>query len=46
MNLVARLMLWLVKEMGVMFTFFEKEGYAANIAELKKVHPGLKDLGT
>ena len=45
-NLVARLMLWLMKEMGTMFTFFEKEGYGANITELKKVHPGLKDLGT
>jgi uncharacterized protein YbjT (DUF2867 family) len=45
-NLIARFVLWLSEEMGTMFTFFEKEGYGANIPELKKVHPGLKDLGT
>ncbi|KAL2133823.1 hypothetical protein VTI74DRAFT_1629 [Chaetomium olivicolor] len=45
-SLVARLILWLSEEMGTMFSFFEKEGYGANIPELKKLHPGLKDLGT
>ncbi|KAK3903609.1 hypothetical protein C8A05DRAFT_14433 [Staphylotrichum tortipilum] len=43
---IARFVLWLSEEMGTMFNFFEKEGYGANIPELKKVHPGLKDLGT
>lgn len=44
-NWVARLVLWLSEEMGTMYAFFEREGYAANIPELKKEHPGLKDLG-
>ncbi len=44
-SLVARLVLWLLEEMGTMFTFFEKEGYGANIPELNKLHPGLKDPG-
>lgn len=43
---MARFVLWLSEEMGTMFNFFAKEGYAANIPELKKIHPGLKDLGT
>ncbi|KAH7152734.1 nucleoside-diphosphate-sugar epimerase family protein [Dactylonectria macrodidyma] len=42
---LARFMLWLSEEMGTMFAFFEKEGYAADIPELKKIHPELKDLG-
>ncbi|KAK4248621.1 hypothetical protein C7999DRAFT_13443 [Corynascus novoguineensis] len=45
-SLVARLVLWLSEEMGTMFAFFEKEGYGADISELKKMHPRLKDLGT
>jgi len=45
-SFVARLVLWLSEEMGTMFAFFEKEGYAADVAELRRVHPGLKDLGT
>ncbi|KPM41924.1 hypothetical protein AK830_g4672 [Neonectria ditissima] len=43
---IARLLLWLSEEMGTMFTFFEKEGYNANIGDLKRIHPDLKDLGT
>lgn len=42
---VARLVLWLSEEMGTMFRFFEKEGYGANIEDLKRMHPELKDLG-
>ncbi|KAH8660170.1 hypothetical protein BX600DRAFT_383610 [Xylariales sp. PMI_506] len=44
-GIFARLLLWLSKEMGTMFAFFEKEGYGADIAELKKIHPEIKDLG-
>ncbi|CAI6094847.1 unnamed protein product [Clonostachys chloroleuca] len=43
---IAKLLLWLSKEMGTMFAFFEREGYGADIKELKKQHPGLKDLGS
>ncbi|KAH6972480.1 nucleoside-diphosphate-sugar epimerase family protein [Ilyonectria sp. MPI-CAGE-AT-0026] len=42
---IAQLILWLVKEMGTMYAFFEKEGYNADIPALKKMHPELKDLG-
>lgn len=45
-GLVARMVLWASKEMGTMFSFFEKEGYGANIPELKKVHPGLINFET
>lgn len=45
-DLLAKLVLWLSEEMGTMYAFFEKEGYGADVAELKRVHPGLKDLGT
>ncbi|KAI0595741.1 hypothetical protein F4775DRAFT_604535 [Biscogniauxia sp. FL1348] len=45
-GIVARLLLWLSKEMGTMFDFFEKEGYGADVEELRKIHPDLQDLGT
>jgi len=38
-------MLWGIKEMGTMFSWFRDEGYGANISELKKEHPGLLTLG-
>ncbi|KAL1863899.1 hypothetical protein Daus18300_008048 [Diaporthe australafricana] len=46
LGILARLTLWLSEEMGTMFEFFEKEGYGANIEELRKMHPELKTLGT
>lgn len=45
-DLIARVVLWLSKEMGTMFAFFEREGYGANLAELKKTHPELTTLST
>lgn len=45
-NLLARLVLWLSKEMGTMFAFFEREGYGADVKELRKTHPGLQSLST
>ncbi|KAH7141422.1 nucleoside-diphosphate-sugar epimerase family protein [Dactylonectria estremocensis] len=42
---LARILLWLSEEMGTMFAFFENEGYAADIPELRKTLPELKDLG-
>jgi uncharacterized protein YbjT (DUF2867 family) len=37
--------LWGVKEVGTMFQWFYTDGYGANVSELKKIHPGLLDLG-
>lgn len=37
--------LWGVKEVGTMFEWFYTDGYGADIAELKRMHPGLLDLG-
>ncbi|KAJ8099483.1 hypothetical protein POJ06DRAFT_257065 [Lipomyces tetrasporus] len=34
----------LVKELRTMFTFFAKEGYGADIEELRKMHPQLQDF--
>lgn len=43
-----RLPVWLmmaaVKELGVMFKWFYEEGYGADVAELKRIHPELKDF--
>lgn len=45
-NFLARLVLWLSKEMGTMFAFFDREGYGANIEKVKAEHPGVKNLAT
>ncbi|KAK7699762.1 hypothetical protein SLS64_011374 [Diaporthe eres] len=45
-NFLARFVLWLSKEMGTMFAFFEREGYGADLKELKQTHPGLQNLST
>jgi uncharacterized protein YbjT (DUF2867 family) len=36
--------LYLVKEFGVMFTWFEEKGYGADIQELRKMYPEMKDF--
>ena len=36
----------MVKEMGTMFKWFREEGYGANVEEVRKIHPGLKDFAT
>jgi len=36
---------WLIKDVGLMFKWFEDVGYAADIAELRREYPGLKSLG-
>lgn len=43
---VSSLIMALTKEMGYMFQWFHDEGFKAEIAELKKMHPKLKDFGT
>ncbi|KAH6980254.1 hypothetical protein EDB82DRAFT_560177 [Fusarium venenatum] len=45
-GILVRITLWLSKEMGTMFAFFENEGYGANPEELRRMHPELKTLGT
>ncbi|KAJ5614102.1 hypothetical protein N7528_007756 [Penicillium herquei] len=35
-----------MKDMGYMFKWFHDSGYKANIPELKKINPELKDFGT
>jgi uncharacterized protein YbjT (DUF2867 family) len=41
---LSKIMLYFVKELGTMFTWFGEQGYAANVEELKKTHPELKDF--
>ncbi|KAM0518857.1 hypothetical protein ACHAPE_003847 [Trichoderma viride] len=41
---MARLVLRMSEEMRTMFTFFEKEGYGADIKSLKEIHPELKNF--
>ncbi|KAI9372716.1 hypothetical protein BJX61DRAFT_506011 [Aspergillus egyptiacus] len=45
-DFVARFILWMVKDFGLMFQWFHDEGYKADIQALKKLHPGLKDFRT
>lgn len=44
-SILARLMLWMSKELATMFRFFEQQGCDADIAKLRKMHPAMKDLG-
>ncbi|KAL4902520.1 hypothetical protein BDW74DRAFT_157958 [Aspergillus multicolor] len=41
---LCSLFMAMMKDMGYMFQWFHDEGYRADIAELKKIHPGLKDF--
>jgi nucleoside-diphosphate-sugar epimerase len=43
---LCSLLLTMTKDMGYMFKWFHDEGYGADIAELRRIHPGLKDFGT
>ncbi|RFU80585.1 nucleoside-diphosphate-sugar epimerase family [Trichoderma arundinaceum] len=45
-DFVAKLILVASKEMGTMYSFFEREGYGADIEALRKRYPGIKDLRT
>ncbi|KAL4798175.1 nucleoside-diphosphate-sugar epimerase family protein [Aspergillus venezuelensis] len=42
---LCALFMAMAKDFGYMFRWFHEEGYGADIAELKKIHPGLKDFG-
>lgn len=43
---LARFIKWMVKEMNVMFQWFDEEGYNVDIPKLRRMNPGLKDFGT
>ncbi|KAK1251716.1 hypothetical protein MKX07_007195 [Trichoderma sp. CBMAI-0711] len=45
-DVVARMVLAMSKEMRTMFDFFEREGYGADVAALRRQYPQLKDLRT
>lgn len=38
-------MMTAVKELGYMFKWFHDEGYGADLVEMKRMNPGLKDFG-
>ncbi|PQE22812.1 nucleoside-diphosphate-sugar epimerase family protein [Rutstroemia sp. NJR-2017a BBW] len=42
---VGSTLLWAIKDVGLMFQWFEKRGYAADIEGLRKEHPGLQSFG-
>jgi hypothetical protein len=37
-------LLWMVKDVGLMFNYFERVGYAADIEALRREHPGLQSF--
>ncbi|KAL4802893.1 hypothetical protein BDV18DRAFT_145762 [Aspergillus unguis] len=41
---VCSLFMALMKDMGYMFQWFHDEGYKADVAGLRRIHPGLKDF--
>lgn len=41
---IAKGLMWFMKDLGYMFQWFYDSGYAADVAALKKIHPGLKDF--
>lgn len=45
-GIVSKMILAISKDLAAMFAFFQKPGYAANVGELKKIYPGLKDFKT
>ncbi|KAF7885006.1 hypothetical protein EAF00_010824 [Botryotinia globosa] len=44
-NFVGSTLLWAIKDFGLMFSWFEERGYAADIKALRKEHPGLQSFG-
>jgi uncharacterized protein YbjT (DUF2867 family) len=43
---LAALFMAVVKDMGYMYKWFHDEGFGADVEEVKKIHPGLKDFET
>lgn len=44
-DFIARLFLWAVKDIGLMFKWFQTDGYGADIQALRKQHPQLLTFG-
>ena len=42
---IARFVLWLVPDLGEMFSWFNRVGNKADIQQLRSVYPGLQDVG-
>lgn len=42
---LGRFIKWMIKEMDIMFRWFDEVGYNVDIPKLKKLHPGLLSLG-
>ena len=45
-DFVAILIRWMIKEMRLMFKWFDEEGFVVDIPKLREMNPGLKDFGT
>ncbi|KAL2835681.1 hypothetical protein BJY01DRAFT_223223 [Aspergillus pseudoustus] len=45
-DFIARFVMWMLTDLGTMYRWFHDEGFKADIQELKKLHPGLKDFRT
>jgi uncharacterized protein YbjT (DUF2867 family) len=43
---LCSMIMWMSKDLGLMMKWFYDVGFDADVAELKKVHPGLKDFET
>lgn len=43
-SILARLLTYVSKEVGTMFRFFNTSGYTADIAEARRLHPGLSSF--
>jgi len=41
---VCSLMMWMIKDLGLMFRWFRDVGYGADIGKLREMHPGLMDF--
>lgn len=45
-GIVSHILLHVAKDVAVMFKWLKNEGTGADVAELKRLHPGLMDFGT
>ena len=45
-DFVARFLKWMVGDLNKMFRWFDEEGMVVDIPRLRRMNPGLKDLGT
>lgn len=43
---VARFIKWMVSDLNMMFRWFDEEGMVVDLPKLRRMNPGLKDLGT